>query len=288
MYPCCGELGPGCVSLPAHVYGDPDRNLEAKYREFAFTPTSSSPHLKRLAVTLDCEMAGVIGGMNEVILLCAADYLTGETLINTLVSPTKEVVNWCTQVSGVTRATMAMAEARRRTLKGWQEARRELWRYIGADTILIGHALQHDLDVLRMIHTNVVDSSILTKNALGPESHLRWGLKLLCDELLGVEIQNQGRKGHDCLEDALAAREVVLWCCRHPQELEGWGKIKREEEEKKMEERKKAQEERKREKEKENELKKEKDKENEKGKEREKEEKSEGVEITLQELKITC
>jgi hypothetical protein len=27
---------------------------------------------------------------------------------------------------------------------------------------------------------------------------------------------------HDGLEDALAARELVLWCLRHPVELEAW------------------------------------------------------------------
>lgn len=208
-------------------------------------------------------MAGVAGGMSELILLCVADYLTGETLIDSLVSPTKKVVDWRSQVSGVTLTKMAVAEARRRTLKGWQEARNELWRYIDSDTILVGQSLHHDLDVLRIIHTNVVDSAILTANALGPGTNRVWGLKSLCDELLGIEIQNKGRQGHDCLEDALAAREVVLWCCRHPQELENWGKVKREEEEKKMEERRKAQEERNREKEKKKEEEKEKEKEKE-------------------------
>lgn len=266
-------MGRGCVSLPAHVYGDSDHVLEARFREFAPTPAGSSQLAKRRAVTLDCEMAQVGGGMSEVILLCAADYLTGEILIHSLVSPTEKVVDWRTKYSGVTQSAMAMAEAQRQTLKGWQGARYELWRYIDADTVLVGHALQHDLDVLRMIHTNVVDSAILTKNALGPESHRSWGLKILCYELLGIEIQNKGLQGHDCWEDALAAREVVLWCCRHPQELRNWGKVKREEEEKELEVRKKAQEKRKMEKEKEGEKEKQKEKKVGEGKEKQKEKK---------------
>lgn len=263
-------MGPGCVSLQAHVYGKPDRFIEKKCRDFALTPAGSSQIPKRRAVTLDCEMAGVVGGMSEVICLCVADYLTGETLINSLVSPTRNVVDWRTQFSGVTRSAMAIAQARHKTLKGWQQARSELWKYIDEDTILVGQALQHDLEVLRMIHTNVVDSAILTKNALCSEFNRHWGLKVLCIELLGIEIQNKGREGHDCLEDALAAREVVLWCCRHPQELERWGMVKREEEEKKLEERKKAQEERKKEKEKKKEEEKEKEKKQEEEKEKEK------------------
>lgn len=250
LHPCCGELGPGCVISPAHDYGEPDRHLAAKYQEFGFTPVDSNQTPKHRAVTLDCEMAGVGGGLSEVILFCVADYLTGETLINSLVSPNKKVVDWRTRYSGVTQSAMAAAEAQRKTLKGWQEARHELWKYIDADTILVGHALHHDLDVLRIIHTNVVDSAILTANALGPDIHRSWGLKQLCDELLGIEIQNKGRQGHDCLEDALAAREVVLWCCQHAQELESWGKVKRAEEEKKIEARKQAREEMQQEKEK--------------------------------------
>lgn len=82
--------------------------------------------------------------------------------------------------------------------------------------MLIGQALQHDLDFLRVIHTNIVDSAILTTITLEPESNMRWGLKILCNERLGIEIQDKGRKSRDFLEGALAAREVVLWCCRHP------------------------------------------------------------------------
>lgn len=66
FYPCCGERkGPPCVSLPAHIYGSPDRILEAKYRELSLTPAGSSQQPKRRAVTLDGEMAGVGGGMSE-------------------------------------------------------------------------------------------------------------------------------------------------------------------------------------------------------------------------------
>lgn len=183
-------------------------------------------------------MAHVRTGNAEAVFLCAADYLTGEVLIRSLVHPTEMVVDWRTEWSGVTQSTMNKAIARSQTLNGWEGARNELWRYIDADTMLVGHALQHDLSALRMIHTKVVDSAILTKNALGPKSLYSWSLKRLCIEFLGVEIQSATRLGHDCREDTLAAREVVLWCCRHPQELRKWGTVKREQEVKELEVRK--------------------------------------------------
>jgi len=210
--------------------------LLEKSKTYKAPPASSAQRPKRRAVTLDCEMAGVVGGMGEVILLCAADFITGETLVNALVRPTNRVIDWRTRVSGVTAAEMAAATARGNALAGWKGARAELWEYIDTDTILIGHSLQNDLDVLRIIHNRVVDSAILARNAVGPGGR-QWGLKALCGELLGIDIQNNGKRGHDCLEDALAAREVVLWCIRNPSWLADWAKIAREREERMKEER---------------------------------------------------
>ncbi|MCJ1246717.1 hypothetical protein MMC30_003926 [Trapelia coarctata] len=247
-YLCCGKENRGCACLPEHMYLAPDQRLATKYREYTPTPSPSPWKPKRQAVTLDCEMAGVKGGMSEVILLCVADYFTGETLVNSLVRPKQRVVDWRTRYSGVTEIAMAAAIAQGRTLNGWKGARDALWEHIDAETILVGHALQHDLDILRTIHTRIVDSSILTKLVVRPKCARSWSLKALCEAFLHIDIQNQGRKGHDCLEDALAAREVVLWCMRNPQELAEWGIQAGEDERRKSEERAKAQERRKEEK----------------------------------------
>ncbi len=57
-----------------------------------------------------------------------------------------------------------------------------------------------------------------------------WGLQMLCEELVGLRIRNGSLSNdatHDSLEDCLAARELVLWCLRHPAELNSWGKKKK-------------------------------------------------------------
>lgn len=234
-----------------HIYKAPDQDLAAKHREFSQTPEASLQKPKRKAITLDCEMVGVKGLASEVALLCAADYLTGEILVNSLVRPTKTVIDWRTRYSGVTAQAMATATVQGEALKGWKGARDALCEHIDAETILIGHALQNDLDALRIIHTCVVDSAILTQNAVGPKSERKWGLKTLCDVFLNIEIQNHGARGHDCQEDAMAAREVVLWCMRNPQSLKDWAAVMREEERLKREEREKARKEREEEKERE-------------------------------------
>ena len=248
-YSCCGKPGKGCQSRPTHSYGLPD----PKYQEFATTPDGSLEGPKRRAVALDCEMVTVQTTTvpykaSELIFFCAVDYLTGETLMNIHVRPQRKVIDWCTRYSGVTAHTMAEAEAQGQTLDGWQDARSELWKHIDADTILVGQSLQNDLEVLRMIHTRVVDSAILTRLAVGFGGTREWGLKVLCEELLGMKIQTNGGKGHVCAEDTFATREVVLFCCHYPERLETWAMVKRKEQEEQQRIQKEASENAKREK----------------------------------------
>ena len=194
------------------------------------TPTHNPQALKRAAVALDCEMVGVVRGKSEVARISAIDVLTGEVLIDTLVQPTQKVTAWRTKYSGITKKAMTTAVAENCVLKGWPEACAELWKYIDSNTILVGHALNHDLDELRMQHGRVVDSAIVAKDAVGSGINRQWGLKALCDQFLGIAIQNHGKQGHDSVEDACAAREVVLWCLAHPEKLAVWGRKAREEE----------------------------------------------------------
>lgn len=169
----------------------------------------------------------------EVVRLSAVDFLTGEILLNTLVLPTAKVIRWKSDITGITAETITEAKQRRGhgLLKGWKAARAELWRFINADTVLIGQSLHHDLEVLGMLHRRVVDSAILAAAAAsgggGPTvtgaRPRTFGLKLMCRELLGVDVQCCGDgQVHDCLEDVLATRELVLWMLCNPRELRMW------------------------------------------------------------------
>jgi len=66
-----------------------------------------------------------------------------------------------------------------KALDGWEAARQEVWKFIDADTIIIGHAVKNDLDVLGMIHHQIVDSAILAKYVSG--GHNQWFAKFLED-----------------------------------------------------------------------------------------------------------
>jgi DNA polymerase III epsilon subunit-like protein len=85
-----------------------------------------------------------------------------------------------------------------------------------------------------------VDSAILARNAVGKRVR-QWGLKTLCQDFLSIGMRDNKGEVHDCMEDVLATREVVLWCTRNRQELQHWANLRRMEEEVKKEERLKAQ-----------------------------------------------
>ncbi|KAJ5612046.1 Exonuclease RNase T/DNA polymerase III [Penicillium lagena] len=89
-------------------------------------------------------------------------------------------------------------------------------------TVLFGHSFSHDFDVLKVFHPKVVDSAILNSEAvfltfLPTETLARlWSLKTLVKDLLGYDIQT-GDGRYSALEDAYAARDVVIWCIRNPE-----------------------------------------------------------------------
>ena len=220
---CRTRGGKGCTTLASHDFARPEAKLSLLEKSPARCPG------RRAAVALDCEMVGIRVGQSEIgelVRLCAVDFLAGEILVDIYVIPEQPVVAWRTKFSGVTKALLEEMERQGRTVNGWQAARELLWQHIDEDTILIGHSLHHDLKVLGMIHVRVVDSAIVTKEAVEENYNRSWALKTLCQQFLGREIQ-AGAAGHDCLEDTFAAREILLWSFNHPDRLIIWADLER-------------------------------------------------------------
>lgn len=185
---------------------------------------TESSRQKRLAVALDCEMATTTIG-TQCCELCAVDMITGEEIINIGVEPTHPVTSWNTRFSGMTSKRMAQLRAQGRTVKGWQAARSLLFEYINTETVLVGQALHNDLDVLGICHQRIVDTALVTREAvrceIGKNIVRTWGLKKLTAAFLGRGIQASA-SGHDCLEDTLATREVLLVCLQKPEVMAKW------------------------------------------------------------------
>ncbi|KAJ0140634.1 Heavy metal tolerance protein [Fusarium oxysporum f. sp. albedinis] len=188
-------------------------------------PVPTSLYSKRKAIVLDCEMAGTRNGASEVVSICVVDLFSGEVLMNSLVKPREQIIDWRSNIHGIRPATLSTAVVQGQALDGWEAAREKLFNHVNTDTVMVGQSIQHDLKALRISHATVVDTAILTSDAVfGAEMHSRrcWGLQSLCDDLLGLRIRQS--KTHDALEDTMAAREVTLWCICYPKELQKWAK----------------------------------------------------------------
>ncbi|GAP90611.2 putative RNA exonuclease 3 [Rosellinia necatrix] len=146
-------------------------------------------------------------------------------------------------------------------LAGWPEARERIFSLADANTIFVGHALANDLHVLHIAAHRVVDTMQMTASAAfghvdGVGFPRTWGLRAACEELMAVRVQQRqqkhhqhrhqhryqqkqqqqnaapgghrrrglGAQPHDPLEDALAARELAVWCLTHPRQLAAWGR----------------------------------------------------------------
>ncbi|KAH0556968.1 hypothetical protein GP486_005244 [Trichoglossum hirsutum] len=179
-------------------------------RRKTFANTSTSQE-HRVAVALDCEMGTAQTGDRELIRLTVVDFFTGAALIDSLVLPSVPMQHYNTRYSGVTAAMMREASRSGNCIRGRDATREALWRFIGPQTVVVVHGGENDMTSLRWICENVVDTFILAGD-MKRAAKLKGGrsLKSLSLELLGRKVQ-EGKKGHDSLEDALATRELANW-----------------------------------------------------------------------------
>lgn len=96
-------------------------------------------------------------------------------------------------------------------LRGVAVRRRDVRRDIGAllspQTVLVGHALHHDLAALRLDHHPIIDTSLLFSYAALPD--VTPSLKDLAQVVLKVSMRTKSEGRHDMVEDAVVAMQLV-------------------------------------------------------------------------------
>lgn len=112
----------------------------------------------------DCEMGTASTGETELIRVSAVDYFSGTVLLDSLVYPDIKMIHYNTRYSGITRQQMENARRARSCLFGRANARKALWKFIGPNTIVIGHGGNSDFTSLRWIHTAIIDTFLVEKN----------------------------------------------------------------------------------------------------------------------------
>jgi len=106
-------------------------------------------------------MGTAVSGDSEVIHITLIDYFTNKILIDSLVEPNVAMSDCNTKYSSVTFKDIREAKREQRCLLGHHVAIRQVWRFVGPETIVAGHGASSDLRVLRCPHANVVDSQII-------------------------------------------------------------------------------------------------------------------------------
>ncbi|KAF7301748.1 Exonuclease domain-containing protein [Mycena indigotica] len=211
VHRCCGKQAPddeGCASGPHVFYENKPEDLHARHAfSYLKSPPSASTVLD--VASVDCEMVYTTGGM-RVARVSVVDG-NGDPVFDELVTMDEgvHIIDFNTRFSGITEEEYGKAVL---SLSAIREA---LDRLIDRDTILIGHGLDNDLNTLRIIHHNNVDTSIIFKHSAGPP--YRKALRDLAREHLGISIQNGGGSvGHSSLEDCIATLDLVKWYITSP------------------------------------------------------------------------
>lgn len=170
-------------------YDDGIRILRSKYKPV----TDESP-----IFGIDCEMC--ITDRSELTRISIVDE-DMRVVYNELVKPEREITDYLTRYSGITPQMMENVVT---TLEDVQEFIRE---NLPRDSIFCGHSLNMDLSAIQIFHPYVIDTSVIY-NRTGIRSQ-KPSLKALAYLFLGKYIQNSHMIGHDSLEDAITALELV-------------------------------------------------------------------------------
>lgn len=153
---------------------------------------------------LDAEMVYTVHGL-ELAKISVVAY-DGSEVYERLVRPDAPIIDYNTQFSGI---TPAMMQSRHVVTLG--QVQRDLLIIFNARTILVGHAINNDLRSLKMLHRNIVDTSLVFKHFKGDP--FRLSLKVLVKTHLQRDIQTSD-DGHDSYEDARNTLGVLLHAVR--------------------------------------------------------------------------
>lgn len=202
QYACCSAAvgATGCQVAKQHVQDGRKENLEGFVKTFdKELPEDAHPGI----YALDCEMSYTTYGL-ELTRVTVVD-TDMQVVYDTFVKPDNEIVDYNTRFSGVTEADLTDTSISLRDVQA------VLLSMFSADTILIGHSLESDLLALKVIHSTVVDTSVLFPHRLGLP-YKRSLRNLMADYLRQIIQDNVD--GHSSSEDASACMHLVIWKIR--------------------------------------------------------------------------
>lgn len=149
-------------------------------------------------IALDCEMIETEFGDE-----CARLSVTsedGSVILDQFFKPLGDIVDLRTEVSGITQDILATATSTS------FESVAALSKFASRETIIVGHSLENDFRAMKLIHTKVIDSSILYNR------ECQYPYKPSLAKLYKKYIQKPFRaqiNSHDSIDDARASFDLI-------------------------------------------------------------------------------
>lgn len=156
-------------------------------------------------IGIDCEMIETTSGP-ELARLSLVD-IDGNLLVDEYFKPENEIVDYKTKFSGITEEKLS------NITRGSRESFDILSQFASKNTYFIGHSLENDFRVLKLIHNKVIDTSIIYNG------DSRYPRKPSLYDLYTKYIGNSFRSEdgtHDSVEDAKAALALVKYGLKNP------------------------------------------------------------------------
>jgi hypothetical protein len=231
---CCNaEVGsPGCTTHDTHVYNVKNAKRLSLMMPFIETPENEQAP-EHTAVCFDCEMGYTTNGL-ELLRLTVISWPQHKPLVDVLVRPLGHLLDVNTRFSGITAEQFVNAKPYDsanpkpirndlRIVDSPYIARDLFLSHVSPATPVLGHALENDLNTIRLIHPTIIDTVLLYPTRQGLP--FRHGLKTLAKMHLGEDIQQGGAAGHDSYEDARTTGELVRFKVKEKWKslkAEGW------------------------------------------------------------------
>ncbi|KAG8266364.1 RNA exonuclease 1 [Homalodisca vitripennis] len=193
LYDCCG-CNDRCTTAKYHApYVFEYTNLQGFVE--AQPPQGREPEEGWDIFSIDCEMYYSSEGLE----LGRVSVVNAEhrVVYDTCVRPEKPIADCVTSLSGLTEDALMKSRV---TLGQVQNA---LLGLFNSNTILVGHSLENDLKVLKLVHSSVIDTAVLYQTE-GKKPSLR----TLAATQLNEAIQC-GANGHDSIEDAITCLKLL-------------------------------------------------------------------------------
>ncbi|KAG4121883.1 hypothetical protein ERO13_D11G232800v2 [Gossypium hirsutum] len=120
-------------------------------------PPKKSRALKsNVMIAVDCEMVLCDDGTEALVRVCAVDRDL-QVKINELIKPNKAVADYRTEITGVAAGDLDGVTC------SVADIQKSLKKLLSNGTILVGHGLHNDLQVLKIDHARVIDTSYIFK-----------------------------------------------------------------------------------------------------------------------------